>query len=136
MSLMWCKISFQAEFNLNSVFSFYLPIASGRIIGFIPFPRVLVLCEMLTASFRNWTWVTVSISYVISTSQTLPLHHKRLYIYWITLLSLIYIYIYIYICVCVCVCVCVCFRSLSSFRRMICPTQITWYLISFYTIDI
>ena len=24
----------------------YLPIAGGRIIGFIPFPRVLVLCEM------------------------------------------------------------------------------------------
>ena len=26
--------------------SYYLPIAGGRIIGFIPFPRVLVLCEM------------------------------------------------------------------------------------------
>ena len=25
---------------------YYLPIAGGRIIGFIPFPRVLVLCEM------------------------------------------------------------------------------------------
>ena len=25
---------------------FYLPIAGGRIIGFIPFPKVLVLCEM------------------------------------------------------------------------------------------
>ena len=25
--------------------SYYLPIARGRIIGFIPFPRVLVLCE-------------------------------------------------------------------------------------------
>ena len=25
--------------------SYYLPIAGGRIIGFIPFPRVLVLCE-------------------------------------------------------------------------------------------
>ena len=24
---------------------YYLPIAGGRIIGFIPFPRVLVLCE-------------------------------------------------------------------------------------------
>ena len=26
--------------------SYYLPIAGGRIIGFMPFPRVLVLCEM------------------------------------------------------------------------------------------
>ena len=26
--------------------SYYLPIDGGRIIGFIPFPRVLVLCEM------------------------------------------------------------------------------------------
>ena len=26
--------------------SYYLPIAGGSIIGFIPFPRVLVLCEM------------------------------------------------------------------------------------------
>ena len=25
---------------------YYLPIAGGRIIGFIPFPRVLVLCEI------------------------------------------------------------------------------------------
>ena len=32
--------------------SYYLPIAGGRIIGFIPFPRVLVLCEMQPASSR------------------------------------------------------------------------------------
>ena len=31
----------------------YLPIAGGRIIGFIPFPRVLVLCEMQSVSSRN-----------------------------------------------------------------------------------
>ena len=30
--------------------SYYLPIAGGRIIGFIPFPRVLVLCEMKAVS--------------------------------------------------------------------------------------
>ena len=52
----------QSLTGLNSEFSFsytscltkaeepslpyYLPIAGGRIIGFIPFPRVLVLCEM------------------------------------------------------------------------------------------
>ena len=40
-----------------------LPIARGRIIGFIPFPRVLVLCEMQSVSSRIWTRVTVSISY-------------------------------------------------------------------------
>ena len=31
---------------------YYLPIAGGRIIGFIPFPRVLVLCEMQLAWSR------------------------------------------------------------------------------------
>ena len=41
--------------------SYYLTI--GRIIGFIPFPRVLVLCEMQSASSRIWTRVAVSISY-------------------------------------------------------------------------
>ena len=40
----------------------YLPIAGGRIIGFIPFPRVLVLCEMQWASSRIWTRIAVSIS--------------------------------------------------------------------------
>ena len=40
-----------------------LPIAGGRIIGFIPFPRVLVLCEMQLAWSRIWTRVAVSISY-------------------------------------------------------------------------
>ena len=43
--------------------SHYLPIAGGRIIGLIPFPRVLVLCEMQSVSFRIWTRVAVSISY-------------------------------------------------------------------------
>ena len=43
--------------------SYYLPIVGGRIIGFIPFPRVLVLCEMQSVSSRIWTRVTVVISY-------------------------------------------------------------------------
>ena len=43
--------------------SYYLPIAEGRIIGFIPFPRVLVLCEMQSVSSRIWTRVAVFISY-------------------------------------------------------------------------
>ena len=38
-------------------------IAGERIIGFIPFPRVLVLCEMISVSSRIWTRVAVSISY-------------------------------------------------------------------------
>ena len=42
---------------------YYLPMAGGRIIGFIPFPRVLVLCEMPSVSSRIWTRVVVSISY-------------------------------------------------------------------------
>ena len=32
--------------------SYYLPIAGRKIIGFIPFPRVLVLCEIQSTSFR------------------------------------------------------------------------------------
>ena len=42
---------------------YYLPIAGGRLIGFIPFPRVLVLCEMQSVSSSIWTRVAVSISY-------------------------------------------------------------------------
>ena len=42
---------------------YYLPIAGWRIIGFIPFPRVLVLCEMQSVSSRIWTRVAMSISY-------------------------------------------------------------------------
>ena len=41
----------------------YLPIAGGRIIGFIPFSRVLVLCEMKSVSSRISTRIAVSISY-------------------------------------------------------------------------
>ena len=68
----------QSLTGLNSEFSFltscltkaeelslpnYLPIAGGRIIEFIPFPRVLALCEMLSVSSRIWTRVAGSISY-------------------------------------------------------------------------
>ena len=41
----------------------YLPLAGGKIIGFIPFPSALVLCEMQLARSRIWTRVAVSISY-------------------------------------------------------------------------
>ena len=40
-----------------------LPIAGGRIIGFIAFPRVLVLCVMQSVSSRIRTRVAVSFSY-------------------------------------------------------------------------
>ena len=39
-----------------------LKIAGGRIIGFIPFPMILVLSEMQSFSSRIWTRVAVSIS--------------------------------------------------------------------------
>ena len=66
--------------------SYYLPIAGGRIIGFIPFPRVLVLCEMQLVSARIWTRVAVSISYddnhyTTGTSRFLILTNHRLFLY-------------------------------------------------------
>ena len=45
-------------------------IAGGRIIGYMPFPRVLALCEMQTSLFRIWTQVAVSISYDDGTLST------------------------------------------------------------------
>ena len=47
----------------NSIYHIYQPLAGGRIIGFVPFPRVLVLCEMQSVLSRIWTRVAVSISY-------------------------------------------------------------------------
>ena len=92
---MWHKVIFKRSLTgLNSEFSFswtsfltkaeeprlsyYLPIAGGRIIGFIPFPRVLVLCEMQSVRSRIWTRVAVSIScddnhYTTGTFTNLPL---------------------------------------------------------------
>ena len=76
----WHKVIFKRSLTgLNSEHSFsktsslakveepslshYLPIAGGRIFGFIPFPSVLVLREMQSVSSRIWTRVAVSISY-------------------------------------------------------------------------
>ena len=66
---------FEAEFNrfefrvfllLDSAeepsLPYYLPLAGGRIFGFIPFPRVLVLCEMQSVRSRIRTCVAVSTS--------------------------------------------------------------------------
>ena len=66
--------------------SYYLPIARGRIIEFIPFPRVFMLCEMQSVSSRIWSRVAVSIS--------IDDNH------YTTGTSYIYIYIYIYIIIC------------------------------------
>ena len=68
--------------------SYYLSITGGRIIGFIPFPRVLVLCEMQSVSSRIWTRVAVSISYDYNhytTGELIPLEKI-----WTTLFSLSY----------------------------------------------
>ena len=67
----WIGLNSEFSFPLTSCLTkaeepslpYYLPIAGGRIIGFIPFPSVLVLCEMQSASSRIWTRVAVSISY-------------------------------------------------------------------------
>ena len=81
---MWHKVNFlkRSLTGLKSEFSFsktscltkaeepslpyYLPVAGGRIIGFIPSPRVLVLCEMQSVSSRIWTRIAVSISYDVN----------------------------------------------------------------------
>ena len=68
----------RAGYDTRSIFNFscltkaeepslpyYLLIAGGRIFGFIPFPRILVLYEMQSASSRMWTRIAVSISYDI-----------------------------------------------------------------------
>ena len=76
----WHKVNFckRSLTGLNSEFFFsltscltkaekrslpyYLLIAGGRITGFIPFPSILVLCEMQSVRSRIWTRVAVSIS--------------------------------------------------------------------------
>ena len=71
---MWHKANFmQSQFSFSKTgcqtkakeFSllYYLPIDGGRIVRFIPFPRILALCEMQIVSSRIWTGVAVSISY-------------------------------------------------------------------------
>ena len=76
----------------ESCLPYYLPIAEGRLVGFILFLMVFVLREMQIASSRFWTRNTVSIfnddNHCTTASLSLSL---SLYIY-------IYIYIYIYSC--------------------------------------
>ena len=69
----WSLTGLNSEFSFSETscltkaeepsLSYYLPIAGRRIIGFIHFPRVLVLCEMQSVSSRIWIRVAVSISY-------------------------------------------------------------------------
>ena len=71
--LKWSLTGLKSEFSFSYTscltkaeepsLSYYLPIAGGGIIGFIPFPRVLELCEMQSVSSRIWTRVAASISY-------------------------------------------------------------------------
>ena len=83
------SIFMQRLTGLNSEFSFseischfliyepttpnYLPIARGTIVGFIPFPRVLALCEMQTALSRICAHVAACIFL-----WWYPVHHKCL----------------------------------------------------------
>ena len=50
-----------------------LMIVGGRIVGFIPFQRMIAFYEMKTALFKIWAQVDVSIPMtIISTSQVFP----------------------------------------------------------------
>ena len=85
--------------GMNSEFSFsepslsYLPIAGGRIIGLIPFPRVLVQCEMQSFSSRIWTFIKLSMcyqdwhSYFVGKAQLIPfievVTRKHTTAYWL-----------------------------------------------------
>ena len=79
--------------------SYYLPIAGGRIIGFIPFPRVLVLCEMQSV----WSRFELVSPYPIPTTITItpraPPHSllNSLFLDYIFVYIHIFIYIYMYI---------------------------------------
>ena len=68
---------------------YYLPIVGGRMIGFIPFPRVLAPCEMRSVSSRIWTRVAVSISYDDNhyTTGTSTFKLMLLILRWLQLLS-------------------------------------------------
>ena len=85
-SFSWTSCLSKAE---EPCLSYYLPKAGGRIIWFIPFPRVLVLCEMQSVSSRIWTRVAVSNScvdnhYTLSThthTHTQTHTHTHIYIF-------------------------------------------------------
>ena len=77
----------------------YLPIAGGRIIGFIPFPRGLVLREKQSISSRIWIRVVVFISYDDNhyTTGTSWFIFFVCYIYILLLFFFVMLYLYIII---------------------------------------
>ena len=97
----------------------YFNLGDESLIEYIPFPNVLVLCEMPTASSRIWTWVDVSSS-----------HEDNYYIIYIYICEevfwVIYRYIYIFVCVCVCVCLSVCLCYLRVFLSLIAYVSVYW----------
>ena len=76
---------------------YYLPIAGGRIIGSIPFPRILVLCEIQS----RFELVSPSpFPTTINITQRVPSFYEDMYEQ-----------VCMHVCVCVCVCViCMCMR--------------------------
>ena len=86
----WSLTGLNSEFSYTSCLTkaeepsmpYYLPIAGGRIIGFIPFPRVLVLCEMQSVSSRIWTCVAVSCRQDLNLCpiSITPLHYRHLHL--------------------------------------------------------
>ena len=80
----------------ESSLSYYLPIVGGQIVGFMPFPRVLALCETHTAPSSISTKLNVSIyndvNHYNTTASNLYLSLLAQFLY-----RDIYIYIYIYI---------------------------------------
>ena len=74
MNRIWYKVNFEVDSEFSFFYSsyhtkvkelslaYYLFIAWGRIVGYIPFWRVLALCKIQTASFRIWTQVAMFIS--------------------------------------------------------------------------
>ena len=41
---------------------YYSSIAGGKIVRFIPFPKVFALCEIQTVSYKIWTQIAICIS--------------------------------------------------------------------------
>ena len=79
---------------------YYLPIAGGRIIGFIPFPRVLEICDMQSFSSRIWTRIAVSIFYddnhdTTGTSIPLSIYLSYILVYHFVYMRLSYIWVYL-----------------------------------------
>ena len=90
---------------LKSPVSPNLPIARGRIIRFIPFPRILVLCEKQTALSRFWTRAAMSIYYDNN-------HCTTVHPLWVC--------VCVNECICVCVYLCVCVGWLVGWHINLC----------------